>query len=334
MALTPVLRAERPRLKELPCEDPAVAVIGLSTAEGEEQLVDLLLEVAGVGERPGRSLPGAAGRNRFRSRWTATFTAPAVIPSSAPTWAYDAASLSPIRVGLSARRACLFAPFDFAARAGPRTRSSSVSAHRRSNRRSGVSSCAGSEGRTLRVRKSSERWGILPPPKPPVPVAPVREEVLERGEQERPELPPGGIDPLERIPRQQVREEALGQVLGLGRGMAAAAEERVERIPVGLAQLGQCLPGLGRSPPPGLGDDRPARRRESCGRGSSRSLLGTTHDSLVPPLRGPGITTRKKRESEDRYTFPVVSVRRWPRDGVRRPRRGCLPAGRCDNPDR
>jgi hypothetical protein len=62
--------------------------------------------------------------------------------------------------------------------------------------------------------------------------------VLERGEQKRAELPFELVDTGERPVFQQVQEKALGQVLGVIRGVPAAASEHVEWIPIITAQLG------------------------------------------------------------------------------------------------
>src|SRR5262249_21386137 len=70
------------------------------------------------------------------------------------------------------------------------------------------------------------------------PLAPVaRQEMGERGEEksaETPEFRPGSF---EVAALDQVGEEFLRHVLGVGRGVAAASGERVKRWPVFLTQL-------------------------------------------------------------------------------------------------
>ena len=66
----------------------------------------------------------------------------------------------------------------------------------------------------------------------------IREVVLERGEQERPEFTFEPVNARKRPVFQQVQEKTLGQVLGVVRRMPAAPSENVEWIPIEPAQLG------------------------------------------------------------------------------------------------
>ena len=66
----------------------------------------------------------------------------------------------------------------------------------------------------------------------------IREVVLERGEQERPEFTFEPVNARKRPVFDHVQEKALGQVLGVIRRMSAAPSENVERIPIEPAQLG------------------------------------------------------------------------------------------------
>ena len=66
----------------------------------------------------------------------------------------------------------------------------------------------------------------------------IREEVLQRGEQERPELPFEPVNARKRPVFQQVQEKTLYQVLGIDRRMPVEPSEDVERIPIKPAQLG------------------------------------------------------------------------------------------------
>jgi hypothetical protein len=63
--------------------------------------------------------------------------------------------------------------------------------------------------------------------------------VLERGQQKRTELPFKPVDPSKRSVFQQVQEKTLSQVLGVIRGVPAAAGENVEWIPISAAQLSE-----------------------------------------------------------------------------------------------
>ena len=66
----------------------------------------------------------------------------------------------------------------------------------------------------------------------------IREVVLERGEQERPEFAFEPVNAGKRPVFEQVQEKTLGQVLSVIRRMPAAPSENVERIPIEPAQLG------------------------------------------------------------------------------------------------
>ena len=69
-------------------------------------------------------------------------------------------------------------------------------------------------------------------------VARIREVVLERGEQERPEFTFEPVNAGKRPMFDHVQEKTLGQILGVIRRMAAAPSEDVERIPIEPAQFG------------------------------------------------------------------------------------------------
>jgi hypothetical protein len=66
----------------------------------------------------------------------------------------------------------------------------------------------------------------------------IREVVLERGQQERPEFAFEPVNAGKRPVFQQVQEKTLGQILGVIWGMPAAPSENVERIPIEPAQFG------------------------------------------------------------------------------------------------
>ena len=73
----------------------------------------------------------------------------------------------------------------------------------------------------------------------------MREVVLERGEQERPESAFEPVNSPKRPVFQKVQEKTLGQILGVFRRISAAPSENVEWIPIEPAQLGQSgLPPL------------------------------------------------------------------------------------------
>lgn len=67
----------------------------------------------------------------------------------------------------------------------------------------------------------------------------VREEMLERREQERTEFPQLPVRPQVDFVLDQIGKKSLGQVLGVVDGVTAAADIGVERRPVSLAKLRQ-----------------------------------------------------------------------------------------------
>jgi hypothetical protein len=87
----------------------------------------------------------------------------------------------------------------------------------------------------------------------------VREMVLEGCEQKRAELSFEPVDTRKRPLFQQMEEKALGQVLGIIRGMPAAASEHIERIPISATQLTQGELSPWRLALRRVHDDRPAR---------------------------------------------------------------------------
>jgi hypothetical protein len=76
---------------------------------------------------------------------------------------------------------------------------------------------------------------LLRPPAIPF----VRDEVLERRQEERSEASAGAIDDAQRVLFQQLEEEALGQVFCVAGGVSRAAQVGIERIPVLLAESRQ-----------------------------------------------------------------------------------------------
>jgi hypothetical protein len=72
----------------------------------------------------------------------------------------------------------------------------------------------------------------------------VREEVLERREQERAELAFRRIDPRQEVPAQEVRQELLGEVLGVLTGDPPAAKEGMEGRPVNGEELVELAAGV------------------------------------------------------------------------------------------
>ena len=67
------------------------------------------------------------------------------------------------------------------------------------------------------------------------------------------------ISDVEHVLPQQVQKEALDQVLGVLRAMAALPQEGIERIPVSAAQLFQGGPRIGGRAVPGAQDNAPMR---------------------------------------------------------------------------
>ena len=143
---------------------------------------------------------------------------------------------------------------------------STVSAHRRANRASGVRRCDGSRPyRPSASAASIERIRRSPP----------RFRGRDRSRADctgngckRPagtsETAPGAVDPGQEIGLDQPGEELLGQVARGLRIVAAAADERIERVPVRLAKFGQRPAGLRiiAIAVTGGEDPRPPRRRE------------------------------------------------------------------------
>jgi hypothetical protein len=68
------------------------------------------------------------------------------------------------------------------------------------------------------------------------PLALVRQEVTEQGEQERPEPPLGPIDRVEEVATEEIGEKGLRQIAGRIGVVAAAADVGVEREPIRPAQ--------------------------------------------------------------------------------------------------
>ena len=85
---------------------------------------------------------------------------------------------------------------------------------------------------------------------------------------------------------QQPGEVVLGQVQGLVGVVPLAADEGVERIPVGAAELGQRLAGLGRDRVAGRDDPAPAGRREAGRRRVGSAIAGSTAPKLGEITRG------------------------------------------------
>ena len=101
----------------------------------------------------------------------------------------------------------------------------------------------------------------------------VRDVILERGEEKRPEFTFDPIDTGKCMVPEEVQKKTLRQILSVFRRMAAAPSENVERIPIKLAQLGQsglcalCLT-LRCSH-----DDRPTRRVKACRALDARTMV-------------------------------------------------------------
>ncbi len=103
--------------------------------------------------------------------------------------------------------------------------------------------------------------------------------MLQGRQQEGAEFALAAVHRGQEVRSQQPSEKLLREVLGLVRFMPAAAEEGIERIPIGAAQFGHGL-GCPRRFLPACGgqDDGPVRGGEARGIGVSggRHLLGHT----------------------------------------------------------
>jgi hypothetical protein len=110
----------------------------------------------------------------------------------------------------------------------------------------------------------------------------VGEEMFQRRQQERAELPAFGAESFEIILLQEFLEESLHQILRVLFRLVLPSDIGVERIPVSLAKLAQRAVGLRRRLAPRGKDDRPARgnevvaaRRTGGWRGAAVSQAGS-----------------------------------------------------------
>src|SRR5207249_3357048 len=98
-------------------------------------------------------------------------------------------------------------------------------------------------------------------------VALVREEVLQRRQQERAEFPALPMRAAQRVFLQQVKQKRLRQILRVVRRFPLTAKKGVERKPVGAAQSGESLARLVGRSAPGQHHHAPESRRELRGAG-------------------------------------------------------------------
>src|ERR1043166_2738080 len=87
----------------------------------------------------------------------------------------------------------------------------------------------------------------------------VREKILERSQQKRPEFPPFLPGQLHNVLLQEPREERLSQVLGILRVVAQQTHVGIERVPINATELLQRLLGAGRRRVGGAEHDAPMR---------------------------------------------------------------------------
>ena len=90
----------------------------------------------------------------------------------------------------------------------------------------------------------------------------VGKESFEGGEEKRPEPAALPSDAGEIVFLEQPAKELLGEILGIVGSMTLSADVGIKRIPVGLAEVGEGLPGLRAVRPRGGGDQGPAGRGE------------------------------------------------------------------------
>ena len=148
-------------------------------------------------------------------------------------------------------------------------------------------------------------------------IALVGQVVLERGEEEGPEAALGGIDAVEKVALQELEEEPLGQVLGVGGSMAAAAHEGVERRPVGAAEFFQRRAGAGGAVPAGGQHEAPVRggkrfagARSGAVRTGFRSLTGS-FQTRTGLHRAASMTDDARPETQVRSTAQFSARIAW-----------------------
>src|SRR5581483_10437656 len=117
----------------------------------------------------------------------------------------------------------------------------------------------------------------------------IDEEVVERGAEVGPEAALPGVEPLEELAREEMREEALDRILAVLDREPLAPCVEIERLPVSGEELLERSPAL-LGPRARGGDDRPARLREGALRAAHRGLGDHAPDSNkeAPGPRGPG----------------------------------------------
>jgi len=98
----------------------------------------------------------------------------------------------------------------------------------------------------------------------------IRDEVFQRGQQERTELAAARVGDPEGAFLQKLDEERLGEIAGVLSGVSQASEVGLERVPVGPAQRRQRLFGVRRRRVGGRAHDVPTRGFEAARTTDSR----------------------------------------------------------------
>jgi hypothetical protein len=118
--------------------------------------------------------------------------------------------------------------------------------------------------------------------------------LLERGEQERTELPLELVNARERSLLQQMKEKPLCQVLGIIRGVPSAAGEHVQRIPISAAQLSKRGLASRRLALRRPHDDRPVRGVKTRRAFRWQTMVAFHKEFRVSPTITAEITFRNK----------------------------------------
>ena len=111
----------------------------------------------------------------------------------------------------------------------------------------------------------------------------IDKEIFQRPQQQRTKAAAIGIGKLKKVPLHDHNEKILGQVLGIGRGIASAINEGKDRSPIDVAKLGETRVDLARGA--ALANETPARgNKMSEGPGTFDSGRSSHASSVNGPL--------------------------------------------------
>ncbi len=168
--------------------------------------------------------------------------------------------------------------------------------------------------------KSFSQRGVNEAPPAPLPaVLPgplVREEVLQRREEEVAELPLRRVEVGEEVAAHQVGQELLGRVLCILARKPPAPEERIERRPVDREELIQLLAHVLGGPPLRGAEEDPTRQWKTDMHRCSVSSGLLTHDledsGRLQALQGAGRGGALSREGKARCRQPRTATHAVP----------------------